>query len=323
MAFAQHGRVLLLGLAAFLGLAACVPADLFRRGDPPSSESPAPTPEPVPEAPAPNPDPIPPSPPSSDAPSPLSLLVDGTSLVVPEGTSAQLGLRLSGAPSVDVGVSARLTTSDASLTLSEPADLLFDATNWDATQYVTLRAAIDANAEDGFGSLSLTLSGASPIVVTVVASDKDLPSGQGVRLTVKDASGRGAVGWPVTAVVPLEFGKFQTTDQFRMTDASGVAIPAQFRVLNRWWVRGNSIRHVVVQFDASVAPNGSSYYFFQTSGGQETAPAKAVRVQDGPTQLVVDTGAVRFVLKKTGFNLFDEVSVDLNDNGSYEASERI
>ncbi len=325
MASTRHGRVLALGLAACLVLAGCVPADLFRKDGSPRGESPAPEPgpEPAPEAPDPDPDPVPPTPPPSGNPSVASLVVDGTYLVVPEGTSAQFGFRLSVAPAGDVGVSVRLTTADASLTLSGPTDFVFNAANWNASQYVTLGAAIDANAEDGFGSMSLTLYGASPVVVTVVASDKDIPSGQGVRLTVKDTSARGAVGWPVTAVLPLEFGRFQSIDQFRMTDASGSPIPAQIQVLNRWWVRDNSIRHVSVHFDASVAPNGSSYYFFQTSGGPGPQPAQAVSVLSSSSQVTVDTGAVRFVLKKTGFNLFDEVFVDVNGNGAYEASERI
>ena len=63
-------------------------------------------------------------------------------------------------------------------------------------------------------------------------------------IKVKETAGVGAKAYPITVGVPVPFGKYQTTDKFRLIDVSGKKIPAQFDVLNRWWCRDNSIRHL-------------------------------------------------------------------------------
>jgi hypothetical protein len=148
-------------------------------------------------------------------------------------------------------------------------------------------------------------------------------SGSGVDLTVKDSSGYGIVDYPVTAVIPLEYGRFETIASFRIRSATGAPVPAQFEVLNRWWARDNSLRHVVAHFQATV-PSGSERHFtFHTNGGSTATHSNAVVVADLSNAVTVDTGRVRFTVRKTAFNLFDEVYFDTNGDGTYSASERI
>ncbi|MGQ0613241.1 MAG: hypothetical protein ACT4PV_05830, partial [Planctomycetaceae bacterium] len=265
----------------------------------------------------------PPPPPGGGPGAGLGLVVSANHVVAPEGGSVTLSFRLSGPPSAERDVLARLTTSDPTLTVVGPTVFLFTLGDWDREQALTLVASEDDDAEDGFGVVEVELVGDASQTVMVSVADNEVPAVEGLRITVKDASLAGAAGFPVSAVIPLAPGAFQDTSSFRIADSSGRHVPAQFQVLNRWWVRDNSIRHVVAHFEATVAPDGKSYLFFRTTGGETAEPPRGVTLADSSTQLVVDTGAVRFVLKKTGFNLFDEVSVDLNDNGSYEASERI
>jgi len=253
----------------------------------------------------------------------LGLLLSANHLIAPEGGSATLSIRLSQPPTQVRSVVARLTTGDSSLSVDGPTEFSFGIDDWNREQTLTLLASEDDDADDGFGSLDVELIGAASQTVMITVADNEVPAVAGVRITVKDASRVGAASFPVTAVLPLAYGAFQDASSFRIADSSGRHVPAQFVVLNRWWARDNSIRHVVAHFEATVAPNGQTYAFFRTTGGDTAAPARGVTVTDSSTQMVVDTGALRFVLKKTGFNLFDEVSVDLNDNGSYESSERI
>jgi hypothetical protein len=145
----------------------------------------------------------------------------------------------------------------------------------------------------------------------------------GVVVTIKDASGLGAVDYPVQAVVPLTYGVYQDTSDFRVVDGQGNPVPAQFEVLNRWWARDNSLRHVVAHFRASVAADGASFYAVQTQESTGPAPSKPVAVSQAGDVTTVDTGVLRFTVKKNGFNLFDEVWLDTDGDGAYAAGERI
>lgn len=139
---------------------------------------------------------------------------------------------------------------------------------------------------------------------------------------IKDTSGIGAVDHPVTAVIPFPYGAHQSTSGFRIVDAFGDTIPAQFEVLNRWWARDGSIRHVAVHFQATVPSNGDAAYTLWPTGGSP-APALPVQVHESTNEVVVDTGVLRFRVKQNGFNLFDEAWLDTNGDGAYSASERM
>jgi len=145
----------------------------------------------------------------------------------------------------------------------------------------------------------------------------------GIVVTVKDASGLGAVGYPVQAVVPLTYGEYQDTSKFSVVDGQGHPVPAQFEVLNRWWARDKSLRHVVAHFRASVAANAASSYAIRTRESAGPAPAKPVAVSQSGDVTTVDTGVLRFTVRRRGFNLFDEVWLDADGNGVYVAGERI
>lgn len=310
-------------LAALL-LGGCKPIDWISptsdpRGGvtdpPPVVDPPAPDPEPVPE-PDPVPDPTP-------TPGELGVVVSSTNLIVPEGGEASLSVKLSADPAADRTVVVHLTVVNGTMTYAGAASLSFNSANWDVGQMVAVSSPEDPDQTDGVGMLDLTLDGAAPVVVNVVAADNDVPEGDGVRLTVKDGSLEGATDYPVTAVIPLEYGRYQTIDKFRLTDAAGTPVAAQFEVVNRWWARDNSIRHVAAHFLATVAPASQSYYFFKTDNGTKGTPAKSVSVTNATGSITVDTGTVRFRISKTAFNLFDEVFMDQNGDGTYASTERI
>ncbi|MHC4820037.1 MAG: exo-rhamnogalacturonan lyase family protein, partial [Planctomycetota bacterium] len=145
----------------------------------------------------------------------------------------------------------------------------------------------------------------------------------GIVVTVKDASGLGAVDYPVQAVVPLTYGAYQDTSRFRIVDGQGHPVPAQFEVLNRWWARDNSLRHVVAHFRATVAADAASRYVVQTREGAGPAPAQPVTVSQSGDITTVDTGVLKFTVKRNGFNLFDQVWLDTDEDGAYAAAERI
>jgi hypothetical protein len=82
---------------------------------------------------------------------------------------------------------------------------------------------------------------------------------------------------------------------------------------------------VVAHFEATVPPGGESQYVFGTTGqnSPNPAPSLPVSLTDNGGIVTVDTGVLKFVVRQNGFNLFDEVWLDTNGDGSYAASERI
>jgi hypothetical protein len=145
----------------------------------------------------------------------------------------------------------------------------------------------------------------------------------GILVTIKDASGLGAKDHPVQVVVPLTYGAYQDTSAFRVVDKAGNPVPAQFEVVNRWWARDKSLRHVAAHFRASVAAGSAARYAVQTQAGAGPAPLRPVAVSQSGDVTTVDTGVLKFTVKRNGFNLFDEVWLDTDGDGAYAAGERI
>jgi hypothetical protein len=125
-------------------------------------------------------------------------------------------------------------------------------------------------------------------------------------ITIRESAGVSAATFPVTVIVPLPYGLYQDCMVFRLTDADGREIRAQFRVLNRHWAKDNSIRHLQVDFLSSVSANGSTTYYLHDDG-QGSSPAGTLSVSSDESHVTVDTGSVFFRIDKNNFNLFDLV----------------
>ncbi len=284
------------------------------------------------------------------------VVIDTMNVSVTEGQSAQVGVRLNEQPSGNVVVRAELENGDGSISIEDGFALTFTGSNWNVTQYVSLAAALDSDTDNFATKVRFTVGGSYVMSVdvseidtganeppaeeeeeeeeenpenpgtnpppTLPPVDPGEPQG-GVALKIKDSSGQGAVDYPVTAVIPLTYGVYQNTDGFRMVDGEGTAVPAQFEVLNRWWARDNSLRHVMVHFRATVGANSHAFYSFQTQEGAGPAPSKSVTVTENNGVYTVDTGVVRFTVKDNGFNIFDTVDLDTNGDGTYQSGERM
>ncbi len=138
---------------------------------------------------------------------------------------------------------------------------------------------------------------------------------------------------------------------------------SQVEVLNRWWAKDDSIRHLVVHFQPTVASGGTSTYtlrhggtdlvdirvketvgtgateypvsvvvplpagqYFDTAGfsvAGAPAPAEPVTVVDGAGLITVTTGPLRFTVNKNDFNVLDTVWFDDDGNRVYADAERV
>ncbi len=109
--------------------------------------------------------------------------------------------------------------------------------------------------------------------------------------------------------VPMPLGAEKDTDKFRVLDAAGKPVPAQFTVLCRW-PSDKSIRWVLVQFPAKLAGGAAGEFKLKTDGADAAPDPKwQVKVTDGADAVTVDTGVLRFTVRKKGFALFDTVEV--------------
>ena len=95
-----------------------------------------------------------------------------------------------------------------------------------------------------------------------------------IPLTVEEQWGQGGIRH-VTGGVPLLVGQAKEAADLRLAvkDAEGrlVAVPAQFRVLARWWRADNSIRWVLVDFTTGINDFQKKTFYLTT--GTEPAPA--------------------------------------------------
>lgn len=163
----------------------------------------------------------------------------------------------------------------------------------------------------------------SLILIVAVSTTSQAFGALNVPLTVKETAGVGASGYPIPAIVPLPYGQFQNTSSFRLVDSSGTTIPAQFNVLNRWWGRDNSIRHLMIHFQPTVAVfttsgTGIATYFLKDDGFGD-AVGTGLSVNEGTDDITVVTGPLKFTVKKRDYNVLNEVWLDQNANGIFEA----
>ncbi|MBN1807631.1 MAG: hypothetical protein JW909_01085 [Planctomycetes bacterium] len=106
----------------------------------------------------------------------LDIVVDASLVMVPEGGTAQLQVRLSGPPSESTGVRISLYSGDADVEVSSSDTLTFSSANWDSWQPVTFAAAEDPDSVDGwtyFQLFGFSGHGLNQLDVTAVELDND------------------------------------------------------------------------------------------------------------------------------------------------------
>ena len=106
---------------------------------------------------------------------PFRLEVSKTTVWAVEGGSSQFTVALSQPPIYPVTVTTTRTSGDEDLTVVSGAELLFDDTNWDVPQAVTIAASEDADASDGLAEFSVSAVGTPSTTVRVVEADNDDP----------------------------------------------------------------------------------------------------------------------------------------------------
>jgi len=143
-----------------------------------------------------------------------------------------------------------------------------------------------------------------------------------IPITVKDGASAGnATGVPVKIGVPLPKGTMDDVTTLRVTDASGNTVPAQFDILGRWLPNSTSIRVVLVQFAADVVSAGRTKYFLKDDGAGNSAAG--ITYTEDADLFTVNAGKLRFEIRKTRFNIIDNLWFDANSDGQFNSTEQM
>jgi len=89
----------------------------------------------------------------------LGILVSPNTLNVPEGSTGQVQVSLTAEPTGTVQLSAAVISGDQDLTVQAGSNPIFNDTNWNVLQFITIAAVEDLDAINGYGVLRVAGSG--------------------------------------------------------------------------------------------------------------------------------------------------------------------
>jgi len=130
-----------------------------------------------------------------------------------------------------------------------------------------------------------------------------------VALDLRPDDGQGGME-VVSNGVPLLVGQATDTKELHVLGPDGAEVPAQFRVLSRWWRHDNSIRWVLVTFNRTANEPAKPIYKLVGTKAVATKPITKMCVDEDDKHIHIDTGAAQFEVCKTAFNLLNKVVVN-------------
>ena len=110
----------------------------------------------------------------------------------------------------------------------------------------------------------------------------------------------------------------KSTDNARLLE-DNKEVPLQVRALATW--PDGSVKWLLVDFAAAAKKS----YVLEFGAGitREASPAVAAVMSPAGDAVTVDTGVVRFTVKKGGCGFIDELSFDVDGDGKYSAGEKV
>ena len=151
----------------------------------------------------------------------------------------------------------------------------------------------------------MALSVGTVLILTVVAAGADF------RLPLELRPDDGAGGMKcISNGVPLEVGAAMDTKELHVLGPDGKEVPAQFRVLARWWRKDNSIRWVLTDFIRSDSEPAKATYTLVGRKAVSKGPTTKLSVTETKNAIRIDTGPAQFEVSTTNFNLLNRVVVD-------------
>jgi hypothetical protein len=204
---------------------------------------------------------------------------------------------------------------------------------WELKQGARKVAEGKAPLDQGLADVRFRLTGLEPGRYTLSASlmrgqervqtreaffrylQKDPPAQQGrVALTLPRGVPISAGTYPLHGGVPFPKGALWDEKEVRVVKADGTLVPCGTVVRSRWGSGPeSSIRWLGVDFQGERAPawwperKDIRYYVEYGNGARNPAVLPGVKAEATAEGIEVDTGVLRFLVRKQGFNLIDQV----------------
>lgn len=115
----------------------------------------------------------------------------------------------------------------------------------------------------------------------------------------------------LTTGVPLPRGATMSSEHFKLTDLRGTReIPLQIRVSSRWSPRGY-VKWLLLDFPGRVSADSVTTYLLHYGPRVERAPVpNRLKIEQDQDRIQVDTGPLRFSVRKRGFSFLDSASLN-------------
>ena len=139
-------------------------------------------------------------------------VVDPSSVRVPEGETAEVGVWLSQSPVSKVTAIVTPAGGDTDLVVQSPTVMRFDETNWDRSQIVTLYAYPDEDMEEGSAQFRVSANPPAVVDETYITATEDEPGDRlAFRWYISQQYGSGSITYLADGVVPVVLDPENTT----------------------------------------------------------------------------------------------------------------
>lgn len=143
-----------------------------------------------------------------------------------------------------------------------------------------------------------------------------------VRVSLLEECGVPRPASPVSFGFPCPEGGVFDLARFRLLDADGHEIPAQFSATSFW--PDDSLKWVLVSFLAKLGPGEEKTYTVELGNEvRATEGGPALEITGDPEQVVIFTGPLRVIIDTKRFDLFREVAFDADGDGQFTPGEQV
>jgi hypothetical protein len=129
-----------------------------------------------------------------------------------------------------------------------------------------------------------------------------------VELTIRERGNVDRESEPVTSGIPLPSGRVENIDHLHLLDHEGNPLDVDIQAVNRWW-KSDSLKWIHLTFQASLPANGEQKFTLVKQDARRTSKT-GLQVDENNEQIDVDTGPLRFSIRKHGFNGIAEAWLD-------------
>lgn len=140
------------------------------------------------------------------------------------------------------------------------------------------------------------------------------PAGR-IALTLREPAGVARERGVATVGVPFPAGALRDHTRVRLLDERGREVPSQWNRLATW--QDGSAKWLFLTFSATLGANEQQRFFVEYGGERTRSSGIGVQVRDATAGVTIDTGKLRFTVRRKPFALLSDVSVD--QGGAMEA----